>query len=864
MIPLPAGIFSIAGQAGGEVTLPIKVGDSAGLKITAAALHLTYDPDILTPVGVTVEGTIAADWDVAYETGRTGARGARRDAVTLQQAGEGHIVIALAGSRELSGSGTLVNVIFMVSSEVGEGQASPIQLSDISFSSGDPAEVNAHAEFIVGEPGEAPQQPHIKWSQPPIEIDPNVDAPPVFCGWDEAARSTQGSGQPRQWRMDADDFHCLGPIPITRIRWWGGYKRWDSPEPPDSQPEAWHIGFWANQVPGLTPDQLYLERLVWSLEIPNERVHREPAGLDEFPESLPQACFVYEVGLEPNEWFHQAEFASNENVLWISITAIYPPDAQQINMWGWKTRPHVWRDGAVMPAIMGEWPTYDERLFPGRIYPIENSNLCGERRPYDLCFELLTDEPWVKWDQPFTGVCEWPYYADVESQGTSIRGQENIGRLVADDWVCERNTPVIAAAWWGSYIGHGYEACQCEPALGPPRPDYFLLTISTNVGPDGQTDYGRPGDVIWQYRAYDYDEVLVGYDRHPEGKPNEPVFRYSVRLPEDSWFRQSAADGMYWFSVAAVYTDPLPPIMYPWGWTNHPYTFGSTALSVSSPQTSPVWDPLYDQTGERVDMSFTLYTVPQGPPEGAQELAEYVRDTFLGGAFSGETLWMTPGPLDETFVARDTDPGVPDLPFPGGGRWWLVMIDDHPLANWGHAVRWIFVKEDLSQSSDAYDRQFWPGVYADFGRGERVPFFHVDLPLEGLGLYNTSQENNEIYTPAELAADTANAQVRRLFMILDQCFSGEFLSIATDGKHANSAVYVAATASEPSYGRQYMELWEQSNPKTTTMNAMHPPSLVPPLAPPSICIKLPCTSTPGMAEGTTGNGDMSLCVCTFN
>jgi hypothetical protein len=96
-------------------------------------------------------------------------------------------------------------------------------------------------------PGEGPI-PHIKWSQPPIERDPNMDTPPVFCGWDEPARSTEQTGLRRQWRMDADDFRCLGPIPITRIRWWGGYKAWTLPEPPESQPMAWHIGFWANQV----------------------------------------------------------------------------------------------------------------------------------------------------------------------------------------------------------------------------------------------------------------------------------------------------------------------------------------------------------------------------------------------------------------------------------------------------------------------------------------------------------------------------------------------------------------------------------------------------------------------------------------
>ena len=39
-------------------------------------------------------------------------------------------------------------------------------------------------------------------------------------------------------------------------------------------------------------------------------------------------------------------------------------------------------------------------------------------------------------------------------------------------------------------------------------------------------------------------------------------------------------------------------------------------------------------------------------------------------------------------------PDVPDLPFPYPMTW-LVMIDDHPLANWGHPCRWVFVRSDL-------------------------------------------------------------------------------------------------------------------------------------------------------------------------
>jgi len=483
-----------------------------------------------------------------------------------------------------------------------------------------------------GVPGEE-EMPHVKWSQPPIEIDPNINVPPVFCGWNEPARSTEQSGQIRQWRMDADDFRCLGPIPVTRIRWWGGYKAWASPGPPELQPTTWHIGFWANQINGIDQNELFPERMVWSLEIPAERVHFEPVGLNEFPEKQPEICFVYEVELEPEEWFHQTEFESNDDVFWISITAIYPADAEPVNQWGWATRPHIWGSGAVMPAIMGDWPTYDERLFSGRIYPIENSLLCGRNQAYDLCFELLTEQSWVSWDQPFTDVREWQDYSDDKSMALeSEEGGLLISREVVDDWPCELLDPVTAIVWNGSYIGYGYEACKCEEVPEPRRPDYFLLSIRDNTpGSDTEHD-NHPGEKIWEFRAENYDEVLVGYDRNPDGESNEPVFRYSVRLPEEAWFRQDTPENIYWFSVVAVFRESSGEIPYDWGWTHRSHTFGSPALSIDSgTEATSQWQTLLDSTGRSVDMSFTLSTTPeQRSPTGQ---VYYSKSTDNGAMF---------------------------------------------------------------------------------------------------------------------------------------------------------------------------------------------------------------------------------------
>ena len=166
--------------------------------------------------------------------------------------------------------------------------------------------------------------------------------------------------------------------------------------------------------------------------------------------------------------------------------------------------------------------------------------------------------------------------------------------------------PVFAVSWQGSYIGYGYEPSDCNEVDESLRPDYFKLSLRTPA--DVPANDGNPGELVWEYLAYDYDEVLVGYDRNPEGRPNEPVFSYSVRLPEEAWFHQEHLDQKYWFSVVAVYKARLDEIQYPWGWTNCPNTFGATAISVTGGGSSP--EMLYDQTGGPVDMSFTLFTLP--------------------------------------------------------------------------------------------------------------------------------------------------------------------------------------------------------------------------------------------------------------
>jgi hypothetical protein len=491
----------------------------------------------------------------------------------------------------------------------------------------DPDEYSDMAFAITsGEGPEPPKEPvpDLKWSQPPIEYDP-TETEPRFCGWDEVSFTDD----PNQWwRIAADDFRCFGSMPIDSIHWWGSYSWWDGDEPPPGDPPiaAWRIGFWTN-VPadptGADPCWSRPEMLLWQIEVPAARVPVERVGIDEHPYNAGflETCFQYYVDLEPDEVFWQEEFLQDtaDDVFWLSIAAIYDPcDMMYVDYpWGWKTRPWSWMDDGVVFEI------YDENPQPGMVIdPINNYMYPLEwYESYDLAFELDTDPNWIKWDQPYTGIRHWPHYEDVESW--MEWWPEGITHLTvaADDWKCQGPLPVTALAWYGSYLGYQYQPC--DPCFVQPRPEqpaYFDVSIWTDVPADPCDQimpWSHPGEIVWQYDVYDYDEVLVGYDKHPHDPcgpaipgPHEPVFRYTARIPEEEWFWQSEDEAVYWLSIVAVYEQHFP--QYVWGWTNHQHVYNDDAVQAypGPDKQEWYWNEILDQTGASADLSFTIYTDP--------------------------------------------------------------------------------------------------------------------------------------------------------------------------------------------------------------------------------------------------------------
>ena len=181
---------------------------------------------------------------------------------------------------------------------------------------------------------------------------------------------------------------------------------------------------------------------------------------------------------------------------------------------------------------------------------------------------------------------------------------------------------MTAVVWWGSYIDYEYEACQYQQWPAPVKPDYFLLQIWNDVPAEADLPYSHPNDVIWEYKAYDYDEVLVGYDQSQMYTATagagtgfyESTFRYSVRLPQEDWFCQPDVNTVYWLSIVAVWNTEQGWPDYYWGWTNHEHVFNDDGVMGWPDYYDPnswYWDELIDyETEESQDLSFVLFTEP--------------------------------------------------------------------------------------------------------------------------------------------------------------------------------------------------------------------------------------------------------------
>jgi hypothetical protein len=490
---------------------------------------------------------------------------------------------------------------------------------------------------------------HSKWSQPPIEWNPQSRTP-LYCGWD-APSFKEEQGPAIIWQIVADDFRCLGSMPITSIHWWGSYIRWTDENPPAAKPTSWRIGFWSNVPPSPVGGISHPGKLLWQFEVPADRVQENWAGLDQLPDTIPDTCFQYYVQLKREEYFWQAKQEPNtvDSVFWLSIAAIYQPGLPPPNPWGWKTRPWHWMDDAVTFTIAGDFkPGYVPD--PSTFHALE---YCGQS--YDTAFELDTDPNYIKWEQAYTGIRDWPHYEDEESMATVDTVVEPLtkwsqkpdlnpvisidvdatfsqmpvfpSQVLADDFNCITTGPIMDIYVWGSWL---------HDALPPGGPQNVLFTLSIHDDlPVGHSqnpkNYSMPGQLQWMRQFSPGDFEVLPYMEIPEGYympctqwylPQDHfgcwLYHFKLQPGEFTQTGTTTKPVIYWLDVQAM---PIaatnPEVRFGWKaseqhWNDDAvFAVGNEPIQVPGPWQKLTYPVGHPYAGRTIDLAFEIVTQKQ-------------------------------------------------------------------------------------------------------------------------------------------------------------------------------------------------------------------------------------------------------------
>ena len=432
----------------------------------------------------------------------------------------------------------------------------------------------------------------IKWQQEPdmsssgLGVDATLDTPKTWSA-----------------QILADDYQCTLSGPVTQIGVWGCYYL-DALPGNDANNVQFTVSI-RDDLPAAVGRKYSMPgKILWTKVFTKGQFTVQESASKrqsffspcdaEYITNSQKRTFKYTFKIDRSQAFVQAGSSEKPVVYWLSVQARITQSGGNMARFGWKTSASNWNDDATWAQAQERYSGTWQKLNYPAFHPRVNQHTA-------LAFAVLTSD-----------------------ESTT----ELIDHQVADDWKCEQPAPVVAAAWWGSYLGYTDEACQCNQLPEPLRPDYFLLSIWSDVPTSDPTQvFSHPGRKLWEYRAYQYDEVQVGSDKDPAASRTangrEPVFRYFVTIPPDQRFDQDPGSNVYWFSVVAVYEYPKVA-NYPWGWTNHEKVFNDDAvtgleLTDAGGKKLWAWQPLKDSTGAGEDMSFVLFQQAQAlaPPPTA-------------------------------------------------------------------------------------------------------------------------------------------------------------------------------------------------------------------------------------------------------
>jgi hypothetical protein len=225
---------------------------------------------------------------------------------------------------------------------------------------------------------------------------------------------------------------------------------------------------------------------------------------------------------------------------------------------------------------------------------------------------------------------KWSQLPNMGPWGYDFSSGTLAGSMVADDFLCSSDLPVVDVHWWGSYYTPGvlwpYPNSDNLPdptvtATGAPQPPGILLGFNIEfysdvpAGQDPYMPWSHPGQCLEEYciDIANVTEVLYGTVTHI-GNILENVWQYNCDLPRPFFQDPEAApqdldgDGLpdgtvYWLKIQAV----LASETIQWGWHEADALWHDNAVQHWPPNPSaPYWDMLSDK-----DMAFELSIIPE-------------------------------------------------------------------------------------------------------------------------------------------------------------------------------------------------------------------------------------------------------------
>ncbi len=553
-----------------------------------------------------------------------------------------------------------------------KGLAATTHAIQVAHAGGSGLEANTIA--LLGAAVLAPKD--AKWTQPPA---PGTKSD-LFLGWNEPSDFYQGY-------VAADDWVCTSTNPVSRVRWWGSYVRWNAAAPPGGLDpvQSFIVQFWTD-VPA-TPSQPFSHpgQCVYHQEV---RATPTFAGWDYDPIANSfETCFRYEADLPTTARFYQEPGPTGTNIYWISISAA--SQLNDLNRWGWKTRPRDPASPAPEDAVRITSPQQPQigAQFESGV-PLE----WPAGRSWDFAFELISSYNLVLKAEQYPDLSAFPLAVQT-SAGTSA-DPADLPDLLADDFPCSVSGKITHVTIWGGWIENQFPQAGLA---GVP----FTLSFHGDV-PAGPGNASMPGAALWTKTfppgSYSYSPAAVGlnedwYDvNRPYPLANDSVcFRYDFDIPWPEAFTQTGTRDnpvVYWLDVQAMVADEN--CRFGWKASSNHWNDAAAWAAAVEPHLG-LWQPVayppaHPLAQTPIDLAFSVST--------DQEVFE--------------TKWKQ---LPEPYAPTDGMQGWNEVSVHGGAQivaddW--ICTNDLPVADvhwWGSFRAWS--QEQPPQLPDAFVLTIW-------------------------------------------------------------------------------------------------------------------------------------------------------------